>query len=164
MTSPVVASQGNVKQQKVLRALPVRRSQSKLHPAALQILSIRWKKVVQQLRRKHGTLYTVEQLNCWVHMYQSQKHGSLEFPPNLPYFKATKHKSSSTLKDTAGPSHPSLSSPTCGISPSKRITLRTECMKQLELWHSLLKKGGITKETYDDLQRIILKDIKDNLS
>ena len=119
-------------------------------------------KLLQQLRGKRGTLYMVEQLNCWAHMYQSQEHGSLEFPPNPPYFVGTKHKKSmtSTSKDTTGPSRsPSL--PTCGISPSKRVTLRTECMKQLEIWHSLLEKGGITKETYD-LQHTILQDIKEN--
>jgi len=43
---------------------------------------------------------------------------------------------------------------------SQRITLRTECMKQLEIWHSLLEKGCITKEIYADVQQTILEDIK----
>jgi len=43
---------------------------------------------------------------------------------------------------------------------SQRITLRTECMKQLEIWHSLLEKGCITKEIYADVQHTILEDIK----
>ena len=43
---------------------------------------------------------------------------------------------------------------------SERITLRTECMKQLEIWHSLLEKGCITKEIYADVQHTILEDIK----
>ena len=121
--------------------------------------------VIKQLREKHGTLYSVEQLNCWAHMYQTQKHGSLDIPPNLPYFKAAKHSRSSARNDSQDstiPSRASLSPPSCGISPSKRVTLRTECMKQLELWHSLLEKGGISKDQYDDLQQTILEDIKDN--
>ena len=51
-----------------------------------------------QLREKHGTLYTIEQLNCWAHMYHTQKHGSLDSPPNLPYFVGTKHRRSSASK------------------------------------------------------------------
>ena len=117
--------------------------------------------VVKQLKEKHGSLYTVEQLNCWAHMYQSQKHGSLDFLPNLPYFRGTKHQRSTSSKDnSAGTASQNSSRP--GMSPTKRVTLRTECMKQLELWHSLLEKGGISKETYDDMQRTILEDIKEN--
>ena len=55
-------------------------------------------------------------------------------------------------------SHSCLSPPSAGISPSKRVTLHTECMKELEMWHSLLEKGGISKEQYADLQQTILKD------
>ena len=111
-------------------------------------------KTIEDLRKKHGSLYSVEQLNCWAHMYQTQKHGSLEEPPDLPYFKAVKSKPTGRASNSL----PSSS----GISPTKRVTLRTECMKQLELWHSLLEKGGITKEQYESLQHTILDDIKDN--
>ena len=120
--------------------------------------------IVEQLREKHGALNTVEQLNCLAHMYQSQKHGSLDSPPSLPYFKTAKPRSSSTQcsQDTTAMSHPSPSPPTSVVSPSKRVDLGTECMKQLELWHSLLEKGGISKEQCDDLQRTILEDVKEN--
>ena len=98
--------------------------------------------LIEQLRKKHGSLYSVEQLNCWAHMYQTQKHGSLEIPPDLPYFQTTKRKRSSaetntSSQDTPFPSHSILSTPS-SISPSKCVTLHTECMKQLKLWHSLL--------------------------
>ena len=64
-----------------------------------------------------------------------------------------------TSMDTAGPSCSSRSpsSLTGGISLSKQVTLHTEFMNQLAIWHSLLEKGGITKETYD-LQHTILKE------
>ena len=117
--------------------------------------------LIKQLREKHGSLYSPEQLNCWAHMHQTKKHGSLETPPNLPYFRAAKRKWSSAVTNTQDtPSYPSFTP--SGLSPSKRVTLRTECMKQLELWHSLLEKGGITKEQYDELQHTILDDIKEN--
>ena len=97
---------------------------------------------IDQLKKIHGSLYTVEQMNCWAHMYQTNKHGSIENPPHLPYFKATKAKQSAHVSSA---SLPSSSSTTC-ISPSKRVSLRTECIKQLELWQSLLENGGITKD------------------
>ena len=50
----------------------------------------------------------------------------------------------------------------CGISPSKRVNLRTESIKQLVGWHSLLEKGGIFQEVYEDMQQAILKDVKNN--
>ena len=46
------------------------------------------------------------------------------------------------------------------MSPAKRVALRTQCTEQLERWHQLMEKGGITKEQYDDLQDNILSEIK----
>lgn len=125
--------------------------------------------ILDQLREKHGShLYSVEQLNCWAHMYHTKKHSSLDNPPNLPYFKAAKDKKSTTVaaqsteKSTivsANNTHSSQNLPS-GISPSKRVNLRTECMKQLEIWYSLLEKGMITKEQYDEVQGTILNDMK----
>ena len=40
----------------------------------------------------------------------------------------------------------------CGISPSKRANLRTESIKQLVEWHSLLDLGGIS-QVCEDLQQ-----------
>ena len=112
--------------------------------------------IVIKLQEKHASLYTVEQLNCWAHMFHTKKHSSLDSPPNLPYFKAAKDKKSTAV--AAHDTHSSHSLPS-GISPSKRVNLRTECIKQLELWYSLLEKGGITQEQYDDFQGIILNDM-----
>ena len=52
----------------------------------------------------------------------------------------------------------------CSISPSKRVNLHTESIGQLVEWHSLLEKGGISREVYEDMQQAILKDIKDNMA
>ena len=46
-----------------------------------------------------------------------------------------------------------------GCSPGKRLLMRTEYIFQLEKWHSLQEKGGITKEQYDDLQVKIMEEM-----
>ena len=57
---------------------------------------------IDQLKKIHGSLYTVEQMNCWAHMYQTKKHGSHENPPDLSYFnKATKAKQSAHVSSAS---------------------------------------------------------------
>ena len=86
------------------------------------------------------------------------KHDSYENPPDLPYFRgrARKHTSSCTspCSSTSTPASQSTS-----VSPGKRISMRTELLSQIDQWHSLLEKGGITQEQYDKLQSEIIKDI-----
>ena len=51
----------------------------------------------------------------------------------------------------------------CGgssMSPTKRVALHTQCIEQLEWWHQLMEKGGISKKQYDPLQCNILAEIK----
>ena len=47
------------------------------------------------------------------------------------------------------------------VSPSKHdcVYLRSECISQLDRWHSLLEKGCISQEQYDQFKVTILKDI-----
>ena len=45
------------------------------------------------------------------------------------------------------------------LSPQKRVSLRTECIDQLNKWHGLLENHIITQEEYDKVQQTILKDI-----
>ena len=104
-------------------------------------------------------------------MIQSEKHSSLEKPPDLPFFK-TKNKnkcanSENTSSSSSTSSSSVQSSPTpiaTSMSPSKRVALRSECMKQLDTWHSLLEKGSINKEQYEEIQHGILQDIKQNFT
>ena len=42
--------------------------------------------LLTQLREKLGQKYTTEQLICWANMFHMEKHKSLDFPPNLPFF------------------------------------------------------------------------------
>ena len=130
-----------------------RKPAKKLSSSCAQILS-EVKEIVDELQKKHGNSYSIEQLNCWAHMINSEKHDSTEVPPNLPYFKKPKHTTTITNASTISDSE--------HISTSERINLRSECMKQMESWHSLLEKGVVTQDQYDELQSSILKDIKEH--
>ena len=66
---------------------------------------------------------------------------SYDEPPKKPFFKGT-------------------APTTQGMSPAKRITLRSECIDQLEKWHKLMERGAISMEQYKDIQDTILNDIK----
>ena len=45
--------------------------------------------VVKKLRDKHGSKYSVEQLNAWAHLVNVKKHDSYEHPPLLSWFQKT---------------------------------------------------------------------------
>ena len=102
--------------------------------------------IVESLKLKHGEKYTPVQLNCWAHMIHTKKHDSLDTPPSKPFFGK---------KKTAGASGSGSS-----LSPTKRISLRSECMSQLDKWHQLKERGVISAEQYEELQSSILNDIK----
>ena len=97
--------------------------------------------IVDELEKRHGTQYTIEQLRAWGNMMIMKKHDSLDCPPDKPFFKGKK-----TVQSTN--------------SPGKRIKYRSECMDQLDKWHSLLSRGVSTQEQYDEFQESILSDIK----
>ena len=98
--------------------------------------------ILDKLKEKHGQKYTSVQLNCWAHMIHANKHESLDTPPNKSFFG--KKKSNETVT----------------ISPGKRISLRSECINQLDKWHQLVERGVISAEEYKQLQEKILTDIK----
>ena len=101
--------------------------------------------IVEELEKKHtGEKFSPEQLRAWAHMIQLKKHTSYEVPPDKPFFRTRNSK----------PSEPQ------GISPAKRITLRSECIDQLEKWHTLMERGAISPDQYRELQSTIMSDIK----
>ena len=77
-------------------------------------------------------------------MIHTHKHESMEEPPN---------------KSFIGKKEPSDAASNC-VSPAKRISLRSECINQLDKWHQLKERGVITNEEYQELQKTILVDIK----
>jgi len=104
--------------------------------------------VVVKLKEKHSGKYPEEKIRMWGHLIQMGKHASYDDPPNLPFFCKDKKSVASS------------SSCSQGVSPSKRLQMRSQCIEQLDRWHTLLEKGGITKEQYDELQATIFKDMQ----
>ena len=99
--------------------------------------------VVDELEKRHSKKYTIEQLRAWGNMMMMKKHDSYDRPPDKPFFKQKEEQ------------------PATGIrSPGRRIHYRSECMNQLDKWHSLLQCGVITQEQYTEMQESILSDIK----
>ncbi len=109
--------------------------------------------IVEDLELRHGgkKVFSAEQLRVWGHMIQMKKHTSYDDPPDKPFFR---HSKSVKGKSSTSPSGSD------GMSPAKRINLRTECINQLDKWHMLLEKGAITSAQYQQMQDTILGDIK----
>ena len=106
-------------------------------------------KNLDKLQEKHEASgkYSIEQLRAWAHMLNMKKHESYDDPPDKPFFRQSKSKKQpSTI--------------TSALSPGKRIQYRSECINQLDKWHSLMERGAITSEQYKDLQDSILCDIQ----
>ena len=114
--------------------------------------------IMKDLQKKHQSSFTTEQFSTWAHMLHTGKHSSYDVPPQLPFFTGKVHKQVQNIE--GGPS-PKADSPhkAVGVSPGKRVSLRTECISQLDKWHSLLQKKCITQVEYDELRTNILKDV-----
>ena len=98
--------------------------------------------IYDKLHKKHSKTYSDDQIRAWAHLIRMKRHSSYEEAPGKKYFKLK----GDDLKKV-------------GISPSKRVNLRSECITQLDKWHSLFERGVVTSEQYDDLQKSILSDI-----
>ena len=101
------------------------------------------KEVVEKLKEKHGSKFTIEKINAWAHVIDLGKHSSYDEPPDLPYFGRKKTKKNSSC---IGPAQVITSPEPCApSSPGKCIRYRSECMDQLSKWHSLLGSGISTR-------------------
>ena len=116
------------------------------------------KGIVEKLREQLGSEYTPEQYNAWAQLIHIGKHSSYSDPPDFPFFSKSKKKKKNVEPDGTTPST-SKSSTTIGCSPGKRLSMRTEYISQLEKWYSLLEKGGISKQQYEDLQVKIMEEM-----
>ena len=47
-----------------------------------------------------------------------------------------------------------------GVSPSKRLVMRSQCIKQLDKWHTFLEKGCFTQADYDEMHAKIMAEMK----
>ena len=100
--------------------------------------------IVEELKKKHEGTYTPEQIRCWANMLQIKQHESYDSPPNKPFFKS---------KSKGGGSN-------AGVSPGRKVSLRSQCIQQLDKWHDLLVRGVISEEQYQEFKDTILSDMK----
>lgn len=89
------------------------------------------KSVFDELQQKHAEKYTPEQLHAWAQLVQMKKYVSMEEPPDYPFFK------NKSRKDRDLPILPSNTT-SQGLSPGRRIHMRTECIEQLQKIGKLL--------------------------
>lgn len=119
---------------------PVDAPQAKRHGSLLTMMN-EVSTIGEELKEKHGEKYNEQQLNCWAHMLQSNRHDSYDSPPRKAFFGKNKREST-------------------GVSPGKRLSFRSECIDQLDKWHQLMERGVVSNEEYGELQEKILADIK----
>ena len=97
-------------------------------------------KIFKSLSEKHESRYTPEQLHAWAHLIQLKKHTSLEDPPDYQYFRGNKQKKKEELQSTNLSNPERTAELTTGISPQKKVNMRTECIDQLQKISDLLDK------------------------
>ena len=89
--------------------------------SALEKKMSKVEEVCENLRKKHGTSYKPEQYRAWANMIQMGKHVSIDEPPDGRFF-------SSKVSSDNAPGNSVMST-------AKRVSLRTECIEQLQKWH-----------------------------
>ena len=122
--------------------------------------------IYKQIHDTHGSRYTPEQKRAWAHMIEMGKHDSITEAPRKRFFQSSEKSSESSVpassSTTSSKSSATISNtaPTLVASPGRRVSIRSECIDQLQKWHALLDCGAISKEQYDELQATILSDIR----
>lgn len=101
--------------------------------------------ICNELSAKHGDKYTPEQYRCWANLIQLQKHDSYDSPPKKRFFA---EKSGITVP---------TQSVGAGVSPSKRITMHSECVPARQVAWSKRKGnhigGAVQRSTRQDYVR-----------
>ena len=120
------------------------------------------KDIVRLLREKHGEQFSTEQFHAWSQLVQLGKHASHDKPPDYPFFRTSKKKSihSAESSPSATATTPTKSTaPAVGMSPGRRVNLRTECLQQLKQLGELLENGSISPDQHLKLKEAIMSDI-----
>ena len=115
--------------------------------------------ILGRLKEKHAATYSEERLRAWAHLIEMEKHSSYDEPPNTPFFAGKGLKTAKLASDAARSSTTGMSSSN-GVSPSKRLIMHSQCIEQLDRWHTLLEKGCITQADYDEMHGKIMADMK----
>ena len=114
-----------------------------------------------ELRKKHGNKYTLEQLRMRAHLIHLGKHESTDEPPDKPYWRGRRRQQPTVTTSELPPAKRIAPSNTgTGVSPTKKVSVRSELLDQLAKWHKLNETGVVTDGEYEDLKKTILSDIK----
>ena len=81
--------------------------------------------IYNQLRQKHGSTYTLEQLRMWAQMIRLGKHESIDHPLDKPFWCGRKRQQSAL---TQPPAKRVGIFTISSVSPSKRISVRSELL------------------------------------
>ena len=46
------------------------------------------------------------------------------------------------------------------LMPVNKVNMRSECIQQIDKWYDMKQKGAISEAQYEELQAMILSDIK----
>ena len=88
-------------------------------------------------------------------MVYLKTHDSLDNPPDKPFFTGQRKRPSPENTQSLV-----SKKPTTGVSPGRRVNIRSELIDQLKKCKDLIDSGSITKEVFDELHCNILADLK----
>ena len=94
--------------------------------------------IYDELQEKHKGKDSPEQLRAWSHLLEMGKCNSCEDQPDKPFFKGRKSAGTVAKKPVSA-----------GMSPVKRVNMRSELIDQLQKWHQLLELGAISHTQYN---------------
>ena len=109
-----------------------------------------------ELREKHGSKYSLEQLRMWAHMLRLGKHDSTDEPPDMPFWRGRKRQQ--VCMET--PATKKVAIVTNSSTSTSRVSVRSKLLDQLSKWHKLNTDGVVSDIEYEELKKTILTDIK----
>ena len=108
--------------------------------------------------------YSPEQLRTWARMLCLKTHDSLDELHNKPFFRGRKRPTAATgigFSPQGKAPESKWATLSSGVSPGRKVNIRSELINQLDKWHKLLDSSVITQDEYDELKGKILSDIKE---
>ena len=98
--------------------------------------------LVDDLKKRHGTLYTNIQYRVWAESLDARNHSSFDSPPTGSFFKANGRKSTSSSSNST-----ENQATTC-LTPQKVAQLRSTYIQQIKELHDSQECGAITKDHF----------------
>ncbi len=136
--------------------------------------------LTEELTSIHGDKYSYAQYKLWARMIINKQHKDKDTPPNIPMImgkpdKKEKKDFSESMAECAVAIVKALQAPavpatqatlTCpqpvpdGISPSKKVSLRSQYLSQLKTLQNLRDDGVLTQDEFQAEKDIVLSSLK----